>query len=120
MEKQADNPIEHTLAKLEDTVVLALRKTLAANSCNPWTSAFTNNGHVRIERMLIGKPPVAEAFGVKWLYLIDGRCILTGAGLAEYFPWIDGNSHPEALRFKGQEKKSAFTIRYDDSTRLDC
>ncbi|KAJ5190236.1 uncharacterized protein N7498_009221 [Penicillium cinerascens] len=101
-------------AMLDDCYLLALRKTITATACNTFPAAFTENGHVRLERKPIGKPPVAEAYGVKWFYVVDGRYVLTGEKLAEYFPWILGNNRPESLKakFKGGPRESPFSIGF--------
>lgn len=49
-------------------------------SCLRW------HGHLRIDRKPARKPPVVEAFGIKWLVLIEGRHLLTCEDLGKQLP----------------------------------
>jgi hypothetical protein len=79
-------PVRH--ATMDDVHVYGLKKLAKLATCKKWKSVFDGNGRIRIDRKPLGKPPVVQAFGVKFLVLIEGKYVLTGSDLATRFPWI--------------------------------
>jgi hypothetical protein len=90
------NPI---YSNLDDSTLFTQKKRMNGTACSrAFPSVFDGNGNVRLTRRPVGKPPVAMAYGVKWLFLIDGRYILTGEKLAQTFPWFIANNRPSNRR----------------------
>jgi hypothetical protein len=78
---------------VDDTTLFAVKKLLNKSQCaHAFPSTFDGSGAVRLTRRPMGKPPVAIACGVKWLFLVDSRYVLTGEDLAESFPWFLSNN----------------------------
>ncbi|KAJ5945750.1 hypothetical protein N7454_002589 [Penicillium verhagenii] len=75
----------------DDIGILHWKMVSTPKFCKDTRSAWDSTGALKISRMPRGKPPVARAHGVLWLYMI-GSYVLLGDGMAQYMPWRLGNS----------------------------
>lgn len=72
-----------------------------------WKNDWDKNGHLRIQHTPCGKPPAMDAYGIKWLILVEGRVILTGYELSRNFPWMLESQRPSA-----RQGRSMFEVGY--------
>ena len=106
-------PIPTGKRNFEDILVYATKKMENQATCKKWRAVYDGNGHLRIDRKPAGKPPVVEAFGIKWLVLIEGRYLLTGEELGKQFPWVIGQNRVSALAGASPVQIGFFTIPPD-------
>ncbi|KAJ5776834.1 hypothetical protein N7520_000080 [Penicillium odoratum] len=75
----------------DDAQILHLRMVVTSTELRKSRNAYDAMAAMKISRVPHGKPPVAYAHGVLWLYMI-GSYVLLGDGISKHVPWMLGDN----------------------------